>query len=112
MKPILTPRNWDRLLAEIEERKLIPVIGPELLQMDLGEGLILFYQHLARELAERLDLRVDFRQYLVFSVQGLAEQQLAQQIEDQTGVAIPQELKPKDNTVQYNEFSIGVSVNF
>ena len=56
MKPILTSRNWDRLLAEIEEGKLIPVVGPELLQMDMGDGPVLFYQHLADELAQRLEV--------------------------------------------------------
>lgn len=59
-------------------------------------------------LAERLDLRIDFRQYLVFSVQGLAQNQLEQEIANQTGI----DLEPEDNTVQYNEFSIGVSVSF
>jgi opacity protein-like surface antigen len=63
-------------------------------------------------LAEKLDLRVDFRQYLVFSVKGLAQERLTQQLEDEIGMEIPDQLKPEDNTVQYNEFSIGVSIRF
>jgi hypothetical protein len=56
MRPIFTNRNWDRLLAEIEEGRIIPVIGTELLRMDLGQGPVLLYQHLARELAVRLNM--------------------------------------------------------
>ena len=63
-------------------------------------------------LAERLDLRVDFRQYLVFSVKGLAQEQLTRQLEDEIGMEIPDQLEPEDNTVQYNEFSVGVSIRF
>lgn len=59
-------------------------------------------------LAERLDLRVDLRQYLVFSVQGLAEEQVRRELAEQTGL----DIEPKDNTVQYNEFSVGVSIKF
>lgn len=63
-------------------------------------------------LAEKLDLRVDFRQYLVFSVKGLAQEQLTRQLEDEIGMDIPDQFEPEDNTVQYNEFSIGVSIRF
>lgn len=63
-------------------------------------------------LGDRLDLRVDFRQYLVFSVKGLAQEQLTRQLEDEIGMDIPDQLEPKDNTVQYNEFSIGVNIRF
>jgi hypothetical protein len=59
MKHKFTPRNWDRLLAEIEDRKIIPVIGSELLRIDLGQEPVLLQQHLAQELAVRLDVDQD-----------------------------------------------------
>ena len=54
--------------------------------------------------APRIDARVDFRQYVVFSVTGVALQAAAQQ------AGVP--LEEKDNTVQHNELSIGVSFKF
>ena len=59
-------------------------------------------------LNEKLSLRADLRQYVVFSVTGIAKQQLAKELEQQTGVAVPTE----DSTVQYNELSIGLSFKF
>ena len=60
-------------------------------------------------LAEKLDIRVDIRQYLVFSVKGVALAAAAEQIGDETGIALP---PVEDNTVQYNELSVGVVLNF
>jgi opacity protein-like surface antigen len=50
------------------------------------------------KLSDKLDLRLDVRQYQVFSVTGVVANQL--------GVIID------DGRVQHNEFSIGVSFNF
>ena len=55
-------------------------------------------------LNERLDLRADVRQYIVFSVTGLAKKQLA----DEAGLP----LEVDDGTVQYNELSVGVNFQF
>lgn len=51
-------------------------------------------------LSERLDVRLDLRQYLVLSVTGVVFNELTGQ-DDLT-----------DSTVQYNELSVGVSFNF
>ncbi len=53
-------------------------------------------------LNERVDLRADLRQYLVFSVAGLA----AEQLQKQAG------LEPEESTVRYNELSAGVNFRF
>ncbi len=55
------------------------------------------------KVSDQLDLRLDVRQYQVFSVTGIAISQAAQQ----AGLSVED-----DNTVQYNEFSIGLSLNF
>jgi hypothetical protein len=55
----LTPRNWDCLLTEIEDRQIVPVIGSELLRITLAPGQeepVLLYQHIARDLAVRLEV--------------------------------------------------------
>jgi len=62
------------------------------------------------QLGDRLDFRADLRQYLVFSVKGLAAQQAQKQLEEKTGVDVPD--LEEDSTVQYNELSIGVSFRF
>ena len=59
------------------------------------------------KLAKKLDLRVDVRQYQVFSVAGVAASQVAERLED-AGV----EIETDDGTVQHNEFTIGISYNF
>lgn len=55
-------------------------------------------------LSERLDLRADFRQYVVFSVTGVALKAAAAE----AGVPLEEE----DNTVQHNKISLGVSLKF
>lgn len=55
-------------------------------------------------LSERMDLRVDVRQYQVFSVTGYA---IEQAVEQAAGVDLEEE-----NTVQYSEMSVGISINF
>ena len=61
------------------------------------------------KLSDKLDLRLDVRQYQVFSVTGVAADQVADRLKDATGVELPE---TKDSTVQHNEFSIGVSYSF
>ena len=55
------------------------------------------------KVSDQLDVRLDVRQYQVFSVTGIAVSQVA----EQAGLSVED-----DNTVQYNEFSIGISLNF
>ena len=77
---------------------------------DLQRSMALSYGGGVRyELTSRLDLRVDIRQYLVFSVSGVAASQLSQQLEQQTGQNIPQS---DDSTVQYNELTAGIAFKF
>jgi len=47
---------WDDLLSFIEERRVIPIIGPELLQVTTDEGPRLLYDWLAEKLARRLNV--------------------------------------------------------
>jgi hypothetical protein len=51
---------WDDLLSYIEERRVIPIVGPELLQVATDRGPRLLYDWLAEKLAGRLN--VDVRQ--------------------------------------------------
>lgn len=66
-----------------------------------------------KALNDRLDIRVDLRQYAVFSVKGIvvqkAKERIAGQIQEQTGLALPVE---KKKTVRYEELSLGVSFRF
>ncbi|MBS0396340.1 MAG: SIR2 family protein, partial [Proteobacteria bacterium] len=49
---------WDDLLSFIEERRVIPIVGPELLQVDTDRGPRLLYDWLAEKLAVRLGVDV------------------------------------------------------
>lgn len=49
-------KNWDLLIAYIEERKVIPVLGDQLLQVEHEGEKIPLYCFLARRLAQRLGL--------------------------------------------------------
>jgi hypothetical protein len=49
---------WDDLLSFIEERRVIPIIGPELLQVATDRGPRLLYDWLAEKLASRLNVDV------------------------------------------------------
>ena len=49
---------WDDLLSYIEERRVIPIIGPELLQVATDRGPRLLYDWLAEKLAARLNVDV------------------------------------------------------
>ena len=57
---------------------------------------------------ERLDLRFDLRQYLVFSVRGAVFAEASRQVEEVTGA----DLATEDYTVQYNEISGGIVIIF
>ena len=45
---------WDDLLNYIEERRVIPIIGPELLKVDTETGPRLLYDWVAERLAVKL----------------------------------------------------------
>lgn len=59
MALIFSERTWDQLLTQIEERKIIPVVGQELLLINIDGKDTLLYQYLAEELAKRLELEID-----------------------------------------------------
>jgi hypothetical protein len=47
---------WDDLLSFIEERRVIPIVGPELLQVATPNGPRLLYEWLAERLAAKLNV--------------------------------------------------------
>jgi len=47
---------WDDLLNYIEERRVIPIIGPDLLRVQTDRGLMPLYEWLAGKLASRLSV--------------------------------------------------------
>src|SRR5260370_21290542 len=47
---------WEALLNCIEERRVIPIIGPELLQVETDTGPRLLYDWVAEKLATRLNV--------------------------------------------------------
>jgi hypothetical protein len=49
---------WEDLLSFIEERRVIPIVGPELLQISTDGGPRLLYDWLAEKLAARLNVDV------------------------------------------------------
>ncbi len=49
---------WDDLLNYIEERRVIPIIGPDLLRVQTDTGLRPLYEWLAEKLAARLSVDV------------------------------------------------------
>jgi hypothetical protein len=53
-----TERLWDELLDFIAEGRVIPVIGPELVMLDIHGQTTLLYSYLAKQLADRL--QIDF----------------------------------------------------
>ncbi len=56
---VLDDDGWDDLLSFIEERRVIPIVGPELLQVSTEQGPRLLYGWLAEKLAARLNVDVD-----------------------------------------------------
>ena len=55
---VLDDDAWDDLLSFIEDRRVIPIIGPELLQVATDRGPRLLYDWLAEKLAARLNVDV------------------------------------------------------
>jgi len=47
---------WDDLLNYIEERRVIPIVGPDLLRVQTDRGLMPLYEWLAGKLAPRLQV--------------------------------------------------------
>jgi hypothetical protein len=58
MVDINTERLWDQLLDFIADGRVIPVLGPELLTLDVDGTTTLLYSYLAKQLADRL--QIDF----------------------------------------------------
>ena len=58
--PALDDDGWEDLLNYIEERRVIPIVGPELLRVETDAGPRLLYDWLAEKLAAKLS--VDLRQ--------------------------------------------------
>ena len=54
--PNLDDDAWDDLLNYIEERRVIPIIGPDLLRVETDQGPRLLYEWLAEKLAARLSV--------------------------------------------------------
>jgi hypothetical protein len=55
---VLDDDAWDDLLSYIEERRVIPIVGPELLQVTTERGPRLLFDWLAEKLAGRLNVDV------------------------------------------------------
>jgi hypothetical protein len=54
-----TPFFWDDLLEYVEDRRVIPILGPHLLSIRFPEGEKLFLRFAAERLAERLCISVN-----------------------------------------------------
>jgi hypothetical protein len=54
--PHLDEDAWDDLLNYIEERRVIPIVGPDLLRVETEHGPRLLYEWLAEKLAARLSV--------------------------------------------------------
>lgn len=52
-------RFWEQLLQYVEEGRVIPVIGQDLLELELGGRRVMLYDHLAGRLAGKLGLAVE-----------------------------------------------------
>src|ERR1700680_1211641 len=56
MKPGEMVRCWEQLLQFIEEGRVVPIVGRNVLTLDLGDRQVLLYDLLAERLAGRLGL--------------------------------------------------------
>jgi hypothetical protein len=56
--PFFDDDAWDDLLNYIEEKRVIPIVGPELLRVQTDTGPRLLYEWLAEKLAARLNVEV------------------------------------------------------
>ncbi len=54
--PIFSDDAWEDLLNYIEEKRVVPIIGPELLRVETETGPRLLYDWLAEKLAARLNV--------------------------------------------------------
>jgi hypothetical protein len=52
-------RFWEQLLPLLEEGRVIPIVGQELLLVESKGDLVPFYQLLAKQLAARFDIRLE-----------------------------------------------------
>ena len=52
---IMRERDWEMLLSQIDEGNVIPVIGPDLLEVETPDGTMLLDRYLAGELARDFD---------------------------------------------------------
>jgi hypothetical protein len=50
---------WDDLLECIEEGKVVPIIGSDLMTVSQPSGEVPLYRHVAGLLAQRLKVRID-----------------------------------------------------
>jgi hypothetical protein len=57
--PTLDEDAWDDLLSFVEERRVIPIVGPELLQVATEGGPRLLYEWAAQRLAARLNVNTE-----------------------------------------------------
>ena len=57
--PALDDDAWDDLLNYIEEKRVIPIVGPELLRVETDAGPRLLYDWLAEKLAVKLNVDLD-----------------------------------------------------
>jgi hypothetical protein len=83
-KPSFTERHWRNLLADIEARQVIPVVGQELLVLPDNGGQTTLYDLLARELLARFSIDKDRLppDYDLFDVTSLYLQDPANEPED------------------------------
>lgn len=51
-----TERLWEQLLTFIKDERVIPIVGPELLKVDIAGETTLLYTYLAKQLAKRLEI--------------------------------------------------------
>ena len=54
-----TERFWEQLLSFIDDGRVIPVIGPELLMLDINGEKTLLYSYLTQQLAKRLHVSIE-----------------------------------------------------
>jgi hypothetical protein len=49
-------RTWDELLARIEDRQVVPIVGPDLVLVERNGAPLTLERYVALELAVQLDL--------------------------------------------------------
>lgn len=58
LRSSLNEDAWDDLLNYIEEKRVIPIVGPELLRVETETGPRAFHDWLAEKLAARLNVDI------------------------------------------------------